>query len=319
MDNTPGRGFAMKTLNAFTSIVALLAFACNEGVTAPVEVVDAPFAAKAGAGVNGLIAYAGNADGDFDIYVAHADGSGTVNNVTNYSPAADLDPVFSPDGKKVVFVSNRKGNTDLYRIDLQTGVEDRLTTHGADDYAPTYSPDGTEIAFATMRNGDPDIYILDLVTMHERPLVTNSGVVDVSPDWSPSGKTIAFRSGGDIYLVRPSGTQPPVQLTTHPLLDDMPAWLPDESEVSFVTWRNGSQDIYAITTDGSGTVRAVASGVPAAQTSHVWSTEGLAYTNGSATGGTGDIYVYPMTGPLYNLTPGSGTIEVGPDWWVKAQ
>ena len=71
-------------------------------------------------------------------------------------------PVWSRDGKTILFTSNRNGNRDLYLIDVKTGALRRLTTHPAEDRYPSWSPDGTKIAFASTRSGSLDIWVMTL-------------------------------------------------------------------------------------------------------------------------------------------------------------
>jgi TolB protein len=76
--------------------------------------------------------------------------------------AEDGRPVWSPDGKRMLFTSNRNGNRDLYLMEMDSGVLHRLTSHPADDRYPSWSPDGTQIAFASNRSGSPDIWVMTL-------------------------------------------------------------------------------------------------------------------------------------------------------------
>jgi len=76
--------------------------------------------------------------------------------------AEDGRPVWSPDGRSILFTSRRNDNRDLYLIDVASGTLRRLTTDPGDDRYPSWSPDGTQIAFASTRSGSPDIWILTL-------------------------------------------------------------------------------------------------------------------------------------------------------------
>ena len=87
--------------------------------------------------------------------------TGQVRQLTS-EEAEDGRPAWSPDGKTILFTSNRNGNRDLYLIDVETGHLRRLTTHSAEDRYPSWSPDGSQIAFASMRGGSLDIWVLTL-------------------------------------------------------------------------------------------------------------------------------------------------------------
>ena len=80
----------------------------------------------------------------------NADGS-NVTRLTN-DPAIDTSPSFSPDGARILFVSDRVGNNEIYTIDAATGGNlTRLTNNTADDRDPVFSPDGSRIAFGSNR------------------------------------------------------------------------------------------------------------------------------------------------------------------------
>ena len=77
-------------------------------------------------------------------------------------PAIDVDPAWSPDGKKIVFLSksNQAGNFDIWVMNSDGSNKQRLTTDPADDGWPSWSPDGSKIAFESNRSGNYDIYIM---------------------------------------------------------------------------------------------------------------------------------------------------------------
>ena len=81
--------------------------------------------------------------------VVNADGSNkqTLTNINSTAPA------WSPDGSRIVFMSNVAGNWDLYTVSASGGSPQRLTDNPADDGLPVFSPDGTKVAFASKRDG----------------------------------------------------------------------------------------------------------------------------------------------------------------------
>ena len=77
-------------------------------------------------------------------------------------PGHDSGPAFSPDGKRVAFVSNSDGNQEIYLVNTDgTGLV-RLTRNPADDTLPAFSPDGKRIIFSSNRNGRFAIYEAEL-------------------------------------------------------------------------------------------------------------------------------------------------------------
>ncbi len=87
------------------------------------------------------IAFNSVRDGNDEIYLMNADGSGDTR-VTNH-PAPDLIPEWSPDGSKIVFESDRDGNTELYVMNTDGSGQTNITNNPAPDRWPRWSPDST--------------------------------------------------------------------------------------------------------------------------------------------------------------------------------
>ena len=73
-------------------------------------------------------------------------------------------PVYSPDGKKVAYASDKEGNFDIWILDLDSGLPRQITTNKNTDESPAWSPDGDKIAFISNRSGNMDIWLKDLKT-----------------------------------------------------------------------------------------------------------------------------------------------------------
>jgi TolB protein len=171
------------------------------------------------------------ANPDADIWVMDADG-GNVHPLVQSAGADERYPVFSPDGTKLAFTSNRDGQYELYVAAADGSAPVRLTTNPGYDSAPSWSPDGTQIAFergATL-DDEPskDIWVMRADGSDQRRLTSTAGV-DEGPAWSPDGTQIAFTSGRDgnseIYRMNADGSSP-VRLTTMPTLEESPDWQP---------------------------------------------------------------------------------------------
>ena len=103
------------------------------------------------------IAFASSRDGDFDLYVMNADGSG-VRRVVKL-PRAQMRPCWSPDGTRLAFTSNHGDGYDIWVVKLDgTGLK-RVTDHAERDDYPTWHPDGKRVAFVGERNGTFDLYL----------------------------------------------------------------------------------------------------------------------------------------------------------------
>lgn len=122
--------------------------------------------------------------------VVYADQKGQANNCR---PLADGDePRFAPDGKKIVFVSRRTKNNDIWLMNADGGQQMQLTTEPKDDENPAFSPDGRKIVFASNRTGNFDIWVMDSDGGNQRQLTTDP-VDETQPCWS---------TGGYIYFVK---------------------------------------------------------------------------------------------------------------------
>ena len=89
-----------------------------------------------------------------------ADG-GNVRRLTRH-PALDYWPVWSPDGQRIAFTSNRDGNYEIYVMDADGRNLRNLTHHPAQDNYAAWSPDSRRLAFISNRDGGHDVYVMDV-------------------------------------------------------------------------------------------------------------------------------------------------------------
>ena len=68
--------------------------------------------------------------------------------------------MWSEDGRKIAFTSQRDGNSEIYVMNADGSNVERLTHHDAYDFGPAWSPDGTKIAFSSWRDGNIEIYVV---------------------------------------------------------------------------------------------------------------------------------------------------------------
>ncbi|HLE72465.1 MAG TPA: hypothetical protein VJH87_22495, partial [Vicinamibacteria bacterium] len=145
----------------------------------------------------------------------------------------------SPDGKRLVFSSDRAGNQDLWILPSEGGEMTQLTTHPTPDWNPRWSPDGTEIAFYAYRTGNREIWLMPSEGGPARQL-TFHPALDIHPTWSPDGQNIAFTSrrtgNSDIWLVPAKGGEPQ-QVTTELADEQTPEWSPDGRWLGFMQTR----------------------------------------------------------------------------------
>ena len=142
----------------------------------------------------------------FALNVADADGWNPQVVVRSAEPL--LSPAWSPDGRKLAYVSFERGNSAIYIQDIARGARDLVSSFRGINGAPSFSPDGRKLALTLSRSGNPEIYVMDLGSKQLTQL-TNQFGIDTEPTWSADGASIYFTSdrGGrpQIYRVPASG------------------------------------------------------------------------------------------------------------------
>ena len=148
------------------------------------------------------IAFTSDRDGNVEVYVMNADGSGQKR--LTRKPADDQFGAWSPDGRTIAFTSDRDGNVEVYVMNADGSGQQRLTRNPGEDATPAWSPDGRKIAFRSARDGNSEIHVMNADGSGQRRL-TRIAWPDVTPAWSPDGRMIAF-SFTDIYVMNADGS-----------------------------------------------------------------------------------------------------------------
>jgi TolB protein len=220
-------------------------------------------------------------------------------------------PIFST---KIVFVSDRDGNDELYMMDYDGQNQTRLTFNKTRDYMPAWSADGKKIAFTSYKKvGEAGLYLLDLEAGKITPIATRG--TNFSPSFSPDAKKLAFCSTTDgnaeIYVANADGKNIK-RLTFNEATDTSPSWSPTSREIAFVSDRSGTPQIYLMDAEGSN-VRRVSFG----GTYHdapAWSPTGDRIVYVSRVENIFDLYILNLrTNQITKLTESNARNE-SPSW-----
>jgi len=140
-----------------------------------------------------------------------ADSDGYNPQVVVRSRESLLSPTWSPDGKRIAYVSFESGNSTIYIQDLGSGSRQVVSSSKGINSAPSFSPDGNRLAVTLSKGGNPDIYVMDLAS-RQTTQITKHFAIDTEARWAPDGQSLYFtsdRSGKpQIYQVSPSGGEP---------------------------------------------------------------------------------------------------------------
>lgn len=104
-----------------------------------------------------------------------------------------MSPSWSPDGKRIAFVSFENNRSQIFIADVKTGERTRVSKFPGINGAPAWSPDGRKLAVVLSKEQNPNIYILDLVTRSMQQLTTGLNI-STEPSWSADGRRLLFTS-----------------------------------------------------------------------------------------------------------------------------
>jgi len=209
-----------------------------------------------------------------------------VSNYDSKEARSEIQPVFSPNGKVIAYVSNAKGNNDIYfdisfGINLSIFITSQSTSDPGNDSNPSWHPNGDYLAFTTNRNGKAEIYLVNLSnnlldveflfprTFHKYPLIQMSERHAYDPEYSLDGTLVAFTSRlvsgdelADIYIHNVATGENTNITNTDMTQIGQHDWSPDGSKLIFRadpdatdTYHPSQLEIFTINKDGSNLVQ----------------------------------------------------------------
>jgi Tol biopolymer transport system component len=209
------------------------------------------------------IAYWGvHQGGQRDIWTVAASGGEPVA-VTN-DKSVDWNPVWSPDGRHLYFLSDRGGSMNLWRVPVDestgrpAGQPEPATLPSANSQHLNFSEDGRTLVYVEMnRRENTWLVAFDPLTFSVtgQPAQITRGVRRYSnPEISPDENSLVFVSQGeaqeDVFTIDREGAQPR-QLTNDRAQDRNPRWSPDNRQIAFISDRSGKHEIWKVSGDGN--------------------------------------------------------------------
>jgi TolB protein len=308
---TPRRRLVVDSLDGSTRVLSLPGLLARVGN----ELSGGPVWSPNGAGLYlaGTVAPA-----DTELYSITQQG-GDLRQLTRHKAVYDVDPAWSPDGRRIAFarqpIDFTGSPTSLWVIAADGSHPRRLTTSRADD-SPSWAPDNVHLVFARQTRTASEIAVLDTRTKRVRPLAPNAH----APAWSPNGRLIAYVTSGSrpLRLIRPDGSGERSLFNRRELERGsrywsilQPSWSPDGRQIAFTLFFYGKLSSFSVrqlVVPGSGgTPRKISCGPSSAPPGPVrWSPDGTALIASDG----GEVWVCPLDGsPPNRLTEGTD-----PDW-----
>ena len=126
------------------------------------------------------------------LIIAEVDGGNPQSLLISSEPI--MSPSWSPDGKRIAYVSFERKRAQIFTVDVSTGRRQLITSFEGINGAPAWTPDGRQLAVVLSKAGSPNIYTIDLSSGNMKQ-ITFGQAINTEPSYAPDGKSMLFTSG----------------------------------------------------------------------------------------------------------------------------
>lgn len=194
------------------------------------------------------VAYVTKKGQSFNLWVADADGESPQSALGSAEPI--ISPAWSPDGRRLAYVSFEARKPTIYVHEVATGKRQLVANFKGSNSAPAWSPDGKTLALTLSRDGGSQLNLLDLTVPGSAPRrIAQSSSIDTEPVFTADGRTIYFVSdrGGSpqIYKVPAAGGNPD-RVTFSGTYNISPALSPDGRWMAYISRINGAFKLHVM-------------------------------------------------------------------------
>jgi Tol biopolymer transport system component len=251
----------------------------------------------------GIIVFSSNRSGPWRIWAVRPDGSALRELFAGGENEHDVDPVFSPDGKTLLFSSTRGGTTGVWRTPIEKPRPERI----CDGDQAEWSPDGKSIA---LRHAEV-LYVRSLANGEQKRLTPASFPHPSGPSWSPDGRRIAFAcrwdAGNALFLAAAAGGEPTKVYDRQGACE--PHWSPDGERLVYET------ETHIATIGVDGKKNRLVTFYGGVQRYGRFSPDGktIVFCQGASERGPWELYTIPAQGGTPKKLTDGGS-DMTPDW-----
>ena len=242
-----GNGYILFDRVEGTTSLYAMPFAPSRSRVSGEPILIAEDAGSPSVSADGTLVYVAGGTRHDDLAIV--DRAGRVQRVVTAGHGSIRFPRVSPDGKRVMLEYAQDGHADVWVHDLERGTRIRLTTGPVVSVAGAWSPSGERVALMSGLLADSGVVIQradgggEAERLRFRATSLPEGA-QVSPDWSPDGRYVIYRSGGDLLYGDLSGKEEPVPFARSPATESEARFSPDGRYVAYMSNESGRFEVY---------------------------------------------------------------------------